>query len=107
MLIREDVGHLLWGVALFTLYIVLSGMVAPLMRLSAPLKPSQTFALLFVGEFVSFLPSIGSAKRNWSLTKWGELITFALLGCVLACNFAWGIYCSQNMPLGKGRSMLV
>ena len=101
MFTGDDVNHLLWGVTLFTLYIVLSAMVAPLMRLSAPLAPSQTFALLTLGEFLSFLPCLGIAKRQWSIKKWQEWVTFALLGVVLACNFAVNIYCSQNMPLGK------
>ena len=103
MFTGDDVNHLLWGVTLFTLYIVLWAMVAPLMRLSAPLAPSQTFALLTLGEFLSFLPCLGIAKRQWSIKKWQEWVTFALLGVVLACNFAVNIYCSQNMPLGKGK----
>ena len=94
------VRHLLWGVVLFTLYIVLSAMVAPLMRLSSPLAPSQTFALLFLGEFVSFLPFLSLARRQWNITKWTEWIVFSIFGCALAGNFAAHIYCAQNMPLG-------
>ena len=99
----DSVRHLFWGVSLFILYVLLAAMVAPLMaliRVSAPLAPSQTFALLAVGELVSFLPFLGAAKRCWSIETRAEWITFTLFGAVLACNFSWGIYCCQHMPLG-------
>ena len=96
----DSVRHLFWGVSLFILYVLLAAMVAPLIRVSAPLAPSQTFALLAVGELVSFLPFLGAAKRCWSIETRAEWITFTPFGAVLACNFSWGIYCCQHMPLG-------
>ena len=48
--------HLLWGVVLYSCYMFLVALVASLMRFSAPLAPSQTFALMSVGEILSLAP---------------------------------------------------
>ena len=93
--------HLFWGVTLFSLYTVLMAKVATLMRLSPPLLPSQTYALIFVGEICSFAPFIPAAIRRWSINKKAEWISFLLFSSAMACSFIWGIYCTQRMPLGE------
>ena len=96
----KSLNHLFWGVSLFTLYLLMAAMVTPLMRTAAPLQPSQTYALIAVGELVSFLPNIGITKRQWSIRKRVEWITFTLFSAMLSSNFVCVIYCSQHMPLG-------
>ena len=98
---EESLFHLLWGVTLFCLSLSLCSLVGPLMRVTAPLPPSQAYALIVVGEVVSFLPYFPKIKQKWSITRRAQWITFILFGGVLACNFIWGIYCAQHMPLGE------
>ena len=100
---RESLNHLLWGVVLFSLYIVMTAMLAPLMRVCSPLAPSQTYALICLGEIFSFIPYVKLAKRKWSIKRKSEWITFGIYGLILGSNFVLVIYCSQNMPLGKPR----
>ena len=97
---RESLFHLLWGVVLYSLYIMLAAMVSPLMRVCSPLAPSQTYALICVGEIISFIPYLKIAKEKWSIKTKSEWLTFAIFGLILASNFVFGIYSSQNMPLG-------
>ena len=98
----EERRHLLWGIVLFCLYTVIASLVTPLMRAAAPLAPSQTYALIFVGEIVSFAPYLGIARRKWSIKRKAEWITFIVFGVILATTFLYGIYCAQHMPLGTG-----
>ncbi len=95
-----SVAHLFWGVLLFTLYLLKAAMLTPLMRTAAQLQPSQTYALMAAGEVVSFLPNVGIIKRQWSIRKRVEWITFILFGAMLSSNVICVIYCSQHMPLG-------
>ena len=92
--------HLIKGVALYTLYMFLFALVSSLMRFSAPLMPSQCYALMFVGEAISLTPLAVIIKRNWSLNTKMEWTAFIIWGIVLACSYVWMIYCTQNMPLG-------
>ena len=98
---KGTVRHLLWGVILYSLFKLLAAMGPTLMRFSSPLPPSQTYALLFVGELFSFLPFVGVSSREWSVNKRHEWIAFTVMGCALAANFAAYIYCARNMPLGE------
>ena len=93
--------HLIWGVTLFCLYLSLAGLLTPLMRVTPPLAPSQTYALIADGEVVSFLPYLPKTKQKWSIVKKAQWITFVISGGVQACTFFWGIYCTQHMPLGE------
>ena len=92
--------HLFWGVTLYTLYTILMAMNASLMRLSPPLLPSQTYALIFVGQFVSFAPFTLHAYRQWRITKTNEWIVQSVLGIVMACSYIYVLYCTTHMPLG-------
>ena len=65
---NENLFHLFWGVTLFGLYVVLASIVAPLMRITAPLTLAQAYAIFNVGEVVSFLPLIPTTKRRWSIS---------------------------------------
>ena len=64
--------HLFWGVTLYTLYRILFATVASLMRLTPPLLPSQTYALIFVGEVVSFAPFTYTAYRQYTMVQNGQ-----------------------------------
>ena len=50
--------HLVWGVVLFFLYNVLTSVEITIMRLSDSILPTQTLALMFVGEVVCLVPLV-------------------------------------------------
>ena len=102
---RKSLNHLLWGVVLVSLSIILTSMVSPLMRVCAPLASSQTNALICVSELLAFLPYAKLAIAKWSIKTKSEWLFFGLYGLILASNFAFGIYCSQNMPLGENKAI--
>ena len=101
MKLKETIRHLLWGVILYSLYVLLSSMGPILMRFSLSLPPSQTFAFLSVGELFSFLPFVGVTSREWSVNKRHEWIAITVMCCALSANYAGYIYCARNMLLGK------
>ena len=95
------IRHLFWGVTLYTLFVLLSSLGPILMRYSLSLPLSQTYAFIFVGESLSFLPFIIVTKHEWSLNERREWVAFSLFGCAVVANFAGCIYRARNMPLGK------
>ena len=65
MIMASGLYHLLWGVVLYSCFMFLLALVASLMRFAAPLAPSQTYALMSIGEIVSLAPF--SWVRNYHL----------------------------------------
>ena len=93
--------HLVWGVVLFFLYNVLTAVGITIMRLSHSILPSQTLALMFVGEVVCLLPLAPFIRRQWSIVKPKEWIAFTCLTLLLGAHSAASIFCTQHMNLGK------
>ena len=98
---NERTFHLLVGVLLFSLYIILSSIGMPLMRLTKALSPPQALVLIAVSEAVTLLPFVNIIWKEWRIKKPIEWIAFTFTCTLLATNFLVLIVCSQHMSLGE------
>ena len=100
---NEKIRNLTWGVGLYALYTILYSYQIPLLKLCGALTPSQTLALMFVGEFLSQIPFMFLIYQKWSISKRREWIAFGTLGCMLAGYHGAAAYCAQKVNLGEKR----
>ena len=103
---NDKTYHLLWGVGLFSLYVILFSIQVPIMRLCDSLLTSQTLALMSVSEAVFLLPFAAVIKREWNMTKTNEWTAFTALGLLLGSFNAATAFCSKHMNLGASSLIL-
>ena len=96
----EKGRHLRWGLVLFSLNALVYSTHVSIVRLCSALKPSQTMALMFVGEVVVLLPFSGIIWRRWSVSDPKAWAAFCLLGLLVAMFHVAAIFCTQHMNLG-------
>ena len=94
------IAHLSWGIVLMLFFVMLYTMHLPLVRLSDSLRPSQTFALQFVGECLSLVPFVCIIGRHWSLKSRKEWLVVGFQCLILAASVVAKINCALNIPLG-------
>ena len=107
IMMNEKICHLMWGLALLSLYVVLHSIQMPLMRLCNSLYHSQTLALIFIGEVAFLLPLNGVFRRQWSFKTWKEWMAMLVLGLGFGGYYAASIFCSQHMHVGKVKCVAV
>ena len=97
----DAIRHLLWGVLLFTVYVIICAYDLAYLHLCGSLKPSQTLALLFVGETVTLLPFSTIIWKHWTLHKPKEWLAFGTLGFLQGAFHAIVAFCANIMKLGE------